>query len=112
MSQVRTFIEMDSHEERVFVAVRQTQEREAKQKMREKAKELSRLQKTQQIERLRGISGGSMSSSINSSINDMNLEPSIPERIAPVSTQNVRPKVLTLNFNTNNHMFGTDFILF
>lgn len=33
---------MDSHEEKVYQAVRQTQEREAKQKMREKAKELQR----------------------------------------------------------------------
>ncbi|KAI1301798.1 Coatomer subunit delta [Halotydeus destructor] len=49
MSQVRTFVEMDSHEERVYLAVRQTQEREAKQKMREKAKELSKLQRTQQL---------------------------------------------------------------
>ena len=49
MSQVRTFIEMDSHEERVYAAVRQTQERDAKQKMREKAKELSKLQRTQQL---------------------------------------------------------------
>lgn len=65
MSQVRTFIEMDSHEERVFEAVRKTQERDAKQKMREKAKELSRLQRTQQVERLRGggPSGGGGSSS-------------------------------------------------
>lgn len=64
MSQVRTFIEMDSHEERVFEAVRKTQERDAKQKMREKAKELSRLQRTQQVERLRGggSSGGGGSS--------------------------------------------------
>jgi hypothetical protein len=38
----RTFVEMDSHEEKVYQAVRQTQEREAKQKMREKAKELHR----------------------------------------------------------------------
>lgn len=60
MTQVRTFIEMDSHEERVFEAVRQSQERDAKQKMREKAKELSKLQRTQQIDRLRGgsSSGG------------------------------------------------------
>ncbi|XP_037074313.1 coatomer subunit delta-like [Pollicipes pollicipes] len=42
LSQVRTFVEMDSHEEKVYQAVRQTQEREAKQKMREKAKELQR----------------------------------------------------------------------
>ena len=34
----RTFVEMDSHEEKVYNAVRQTQERDAKIKMREKAK--------------------------------------------------------------------------
>jgi len=49
LSQVRTFIEMDSHEERVYVAVRQSQEREAKQKMRERAKELAKLQRTQAL---------------------------------------------------------------
>ncbi len=38
----RTFVEMDSHEEKVYQAVRQTQEREANLKMREKAKELQR----------------------------------------------------------------------
>nr|CAI5851544.1 unnamed protein product [Callosobruchus analis] len=42
LSQIRTFVEMDSHEERVYQAVRQSQEREAKNKMREKAKELQR----------------------------------------------------------------------
>lgn len=42
LAQIRTFVEMDSHEEKVYQAVRQTQEREAKQKMREKAKELHR----------------------------------------------------------------------
>ncbi|XP_014253456.1 coatomer subunit delta [Cimex lectularius] len=43
LSQIRTYVEMDSHEEKVYQAVRQTQEREAKNKMREKAKELQRL---------------------------------------------------------------------
>jgi len=42
LSQIRTFVEMDSHEEKVYQAVRQSQEREAKNKMREKAKELQR----------------------------------------------------------------------
>lgn len=42
LSQIRTYVEMDSHEEKVYQAVRQTQEREAKNKMREKAKELQR----------------------------------------------------------------------
>ena len=42
LAQIRTFVEMDSHEEKVYQAVRQTQEKEAKMKMREKAKELQR----------------------------------------------------------------------
>lgn len=42
LAQIKTFVEMDSHEEKVWLAVRKTQEREAKQKMREKAKELQR----------------------------------------------------------------------
>lgn len=42
LAQIRTFVEMDSHEEKVYLAVRQTQEREANQRMREKAKELQR----------------------------------------------------------------------
>lgn len=42
LAQIRTFVEMDSHEEKVYQAVRMTQEREAKNKMREKAKELQR----------------------------------------------------------------------
>ena len=44
LAQIRTFVEMDSHEEKVYQAVRQTQEREAKTKMREKAKELQNVE--------------------------------------------------------------------
>uniref|UniRef100_UPI00358FBCE2 coatomer subunit delta n=1 Tax=Myxine glutinosa TaxID=7769 RepID=UPI00358FBCE2 len=40
LAQIRTFTDMDSHEEKVFKAVRETQEREAKAEMRKKAKEL------------------------------------------------------------------------
>lgn len=58
LAQIRTFVEMDSHEEKVYQAVRQTQEREAKNKMREKAKELHR----QKIENAkRGIKGSASS---------------------------------------------------
>lgn len=58
LAQIKTFVEMDSHEEKVYLAVRQTQEREAKQKMREKAKELQR----QRLEiSKRGISIGGRS---------------------------------------------------
>lgn len=54
LAQIRTFVEMDSHEEKVYQAVRQTQEREAKMKMREKAKE---LQRARQEAVKRGIKG-------------------------------------------------------
>ncbi len=59
LAQIRTFVEMDSHEEKVYQAVRQTQEREAKQKMREKAKELQR-QKMEMQKRggMRGMGSG------------------------------------------------------
>lgn len=56
LAQIRTFVEMDSHEEKVYQAVRQTQEREAKTKMREKAKELQRAKMESQ--KRGGIKGG------------------------------------------------------
>lgn len=62
--QIKTFVEMDSHEEKVYLAVRQTQEREAKQKMREKAKELQRQRleaNKRGVSLGRGSSGGSYS---------------------------------------------------
>ncbi|BFZ14412.1 hypothetical protein BsWGS_17451 [Bradybaena similaris] len=40
LAQIRTFTEMDSHEEKVFQAVRQTQEKEAKDQMKKRAKEI------------------------------------------------------------------------
>lgn len=43
IAQIRTFTEMDSHEERVFMAVRQTQEKEARDTMMKKAEELRRM---------------------------------------------------------------------
>lgn len=61
LAQIKTFVEMDSHEEKVYQAVRQTQEREAKEKMREKAKELQRL-------RMENAKRGGSSSSISGSI--------------------------------------------
>uniref|UniRef100_A0A2M4BK50 Coatomer subunit delta n=1 Tax=Anopheles marajoara TaxID=58244 RepID=A0A2M4BK50_9DIPT len=61
LAQIKTFVEMDSHEEKVYQAVRQTQEREAKQKMRERAKELQRQRMEQKKSGLggRGAIGGS-----------------------------------------------------
>lgn len=72
LAQIRTFVEMDSHEEKVYQAVRQTQEREAKQKMREKAKELQRQRMEaakrgggMSIDSSRGYGGGGGSSSLD-----------------------------------------------
>ncbi|XP_076832014.1 archain 1b [Brachyhypopomus gauderio] len=45
LAQIRTFTEMDSHEEKVFRAVRETQEREANAEMRRKAKELQQARR-------------------------------------------------------------------
>ena len=42
LEQIRKYVEMDSHDEKVYQAIQQTKEGEAKQKMREKAKELQR----------------------------------------------------------------------
>lgn len=61
LGQIKTFVEMDSHEEKVYLAVRQTQEREAKQKMREKAKELQRQRLESSKRGGLGRSGGSSS---------------------------------------------------
>lgn len=70
LAQIKTFVEMDSHEEKVYLAVRQTQERDAKLKMREKAKELHR-QKLESSKRGislgRGSGSGSGFSGISSS---------------------------------------------
>lgn len=45
LAQVRTFTEMDSHEERVFLQIKEAQEKAAKAAMAEKAKEFKRMQK-------------------------------------------------------------------
>lgn len=78
LTQIKTFVEMDSHEEKVFQAVRETQEKEAKQKMREKAKELQR-QRMESVKK--GIPMGSRfggaSDSFGMSSSSMSSTPSI-----------------------------------
>lgn len=86
LAQIKTFVEMDSHEEKVFQAVRETQEKEAKQRMREKAKELQRQRMESQKKGIPmgsrfggagdsfGISSSSMSSSPSIGISD-NIKP-------------------------------------
>lgn len=91
LAQIRTFVEMDSHEEKVYQAVRLTQEREAKNKMREKAKELQR----QRMEATKkgGIKGPGFGSSSGSGGYGFTPSPSVgdsanfvPEPVKPAYT--------------------------
>lgn len=98
LAQIKTFVEMDSHEEKIFQAVRETQEKEAKQKMREKAKELQRQRMESQKKGIpirgnfgsSGDSFGMSSSGISSSsspsigISEMSKpSPTVPKASAP-----------------------------
>jgi hypothetical protein len=69
LAQIRTFTDMDSLEEKVFKAKREAQERDAKEKMLEKAKELQRLRLENKKQPSRnssdGFSGGFGSSSMS-----------------------------------------------
>ncbi|RWS27814.1 coatomer subunit delta-like protein [Leptotrombidium deliense] len=109
MSQVRTFIEMDSHEERVYVAVRQTQEREAKQKMREKAKELSKLQRTQQLAKNSNRSAIASNVSASSNVSEFK-EPVVGDRAIGSSVNTVaapvRPKALKLGQKSGQGLYA------
>ncbi|GBP29095.1 Coatomer subunit delta [Eumeta japonica] len=90
LAQVRSFVEMDSHEEKIYQAVRQTQEREAANRMRERAKELQR-------ERLEAAKRGGVSRSQiafgsgigNSSISSATTP--IAEKTTPVPPREQRP---------------------
>lgn len=91
LAQIRTFTEMDSHEEKVFRAVRETQEREAKAEMRRKAKELqqARREAERSGKKSPGFGGfgstGSVSGNTAAIITDVLVEPEKPKAApAPV----------------------------
>ncbi|KAK3082782.1 hypothetical protein FSP39_005187 [Pinctada imbricata] len=84
LAQIRTFTEMDSHEEAVARSVRETQEKEARQHMLKKSKELQQARReAQKMGRSTGFGGGFGSSSSSSSsysrespiIDSMPMEP-------------------------------------
>uniref|UniRef100_A0A6Q2WRQ6 Coatomer subunit delta n=1 Tax=Esox lucius TaxID=8010 RepID=A0A6Q2WRQ6_ESOLU len=93
LAQIRTFTDMDSHEEKVFRAVRETQEREAKAEMRRKAKELQQIRRDaersgKKVPAYGGFGSSGMSSmSSGSFITDGIIEPEKP-KMAPAP---VRP---------------------
>ncbi|KAK2816361.1 hypothetical protein Q7C36_022632 [Tachysurus vachellii] len=87
LAQIRTFTEMDSHEEKVFRAVRETQEREAKAEMRRKAKELQQARRdTERGKKSPGFGGFGSSSSSTAIITDTLVEPEKPKP-APAPTR-------------------------
>ncbi|XP_077962436.1 coatomer subunit delta isoform X1 [Gasterosteus aculeatus] len=85
LAQIRTFTEMDSHEEKVFRAVRETQEREAKAEMRRKAKELQQARRDaersgKKVPAFGGFGSAGMTSvSSGSIISDSIIEPEKPK---------------------------------
>ncbi|XP_071806674.1 coatomer subunit delta-like [Asterias amurensis] len=87
LAQIRTFTEMDSHEEKVFQAVRQTQEREAKQEMQRRAKELQRSRREAEKSGRRppGFGSGFGSSSSSSS------RPDVTPVVSDISVEKTRP---------------------
>ncbi|MGH0148265.1 UNVERIFIED_CONTAM: hypothetical protein FKN15_046437 [Acipenser sinensis] len=73
LAQIRTFTEMDSHEEKVFRAVRETQEREAKAEMRRKAKELQQARRDAERSGKKAPGFGGFGSSGVASSNSVNI---------------------------------------
>jgi len=63
LAQIRTFTDMESHEEKVFKAMRETQEKEAKQKMLERAEEIRRAKVTAEKSGLGKLGAGGSGSS-------------------------------------------------
>ncbi|NP_001279441.1 coatomer subunit delta [Callorhinchus milii] len=102
LAQIRTFTEMDSHEEKVFRAVRETQEREAKAEMRRKAKELQQARRDaeRQGKKAPGF-GGFGSSAVSggtsaSVITDTIIEPEKPKVMAGAMRPSGPSKALKL----------------
>ena len=89
MGQISLFIQMDSHEERVHNAVRQSQERDAKQKMKEKAKQLSKLQRTQQLSKRNANTSNFV---VVKSGDDEKAEPTAVDEKHEVSSYPLKPK--------------------
>lgn len=94
LAQIRTFTEMESHDEKLFLAVRKSQENETKATMRRKAKELQQARREQMrgnpTGRMGASSGGFGVNGIKTGTDIMAQtlapEPSAPKPSAPRST--------------------------
>lgn len=84
LAQIRTFTEMDSHEEKVYQAVRQTQEKEAKEHMKRMAKELQQQrQRAGGKGRMPGMGGGGLGRQDTPIMDTSPTEPSKPSYQPP-----------------------------
>ncbi|CAI4230637.1 unnamed protein product [Auanema sp. JU1783] len=104
LAQIRTFTEMDSHEERVFLQIKEAQEKAAKQAMAEKAKEFKRMQKDA-LNKGHGKSAGSSFSS-SSGISSSSTPLAAVQDPAPAPKAPIRPagggKALKLGAKTRD----------
>jgi len=92
LAQIRTFIEMDSHEERVINAVRKTQELEAKEQSKRKAKELQAAARANAKAGGRGLLG-SFSSNTSAPVTKADQPaPIIGDTAQPASPPPSKPK--------------------
>ena len=114
LAQIRTFTDMESHEEKVYKAMRETQEKEAKQKMLERAEEIRRSKIADKSHKSSSqYSGGFGSSSMMSNSSSYNNtsssssqsyamdshEPSIPSYSASSSSASKSNKAMKLGTN-------------
>jgi hypothetical protein len=81
IQQIRTFIEMDSHEEKVYNAVRSTQESEAKEAMKKKIKDMERNKRNDDRSRSSKNSHGFSGSAYDS----------ISPNVVPISSPDATP---------------------
>lgn len=104
LAQIRTFTEMDSHEERVFMQIKEAQEKAAKDAMVEKAKELKRQQREALSRGLKpgGQSNFSSASAISSSSTPLTAVQE-PAPVKPAPTRTIGGgKAMKLGAKTHN----------
>ncbi|XP_045123061.1 coatomer subunit delta-like isoform X2 [Portunus trituberculatus] len=100
LAQIRTFVEMDSHEEKVYRAVRETQEKEARYKMKEKVKELQRKRHEEMKRGNKGSSytggsgGGFGVSGVSGGFGGSTGSFPSPTETIPSPTQETRPSTI------------------
>jgi len=92
LAQIRTFTDMESHEEKVYKAMRETQEKEAKQRMMERAEEIRR-------QKAADAKGGRSGYSANSGGNFGGFGSNMSSSSSYSSSHTIEPTVFESNSN-------------